>query len=290
MVYAIRKKDANIPAAVQRVAAEQLSATLAILADAALPLSDRVHQSRKSVKHLRGLIRLVRPVFPAYAATNKALRAASHEIAALRDAQVAIWTFDALAQASGKSSARTAPLRAGFDARLQAALAPEVLIAQLYAFSARLEAVRDGVTHWTIQRSGFDALEDGLRRSIKAARADEVSARADPTPEIVHDWRKRVKDHWHQARFLAPIWPEMMHTQLAASGALGDILGEYQDISVLCALLPKGRAAEAIIKAGKARQRALLAEAHPLSRRLFADTPEALAERWRVWWQVWRST
>jgi len=288
LTYAIRKDDAHVPAAIRRVAADEFAAALSVLPKTDVALADRVHQARKAVKHLRGLIRLVRPVFPAYAATNAALRDAAREIAALRDAQVALWTFDALAKEGDAEKA--APLRATFEARLQAALAPELLAQQLDAFAARITALQSEVPDWKIRRQGFDALEQGLNRCLKAARADELAARPEPGPDIVHDWRKRVKDHWHQARFLAPIWPEMMHPQVAAAGALGDMLGEYQDISMLVTRLPNGRAAAAILKAGKARQNALLAKAHPLSRRLFADEPQVLADRWRVWWQVWRST
>ena len=288
MPYAIRKKDAHVPAAIRRVAADEFTAALSVLSKTEGPLADRVHQARKAVKHLRGLIRLVRPVFPAYAATNAALRDAGREIAALRDAQVALWTFDALAK--GLAAEKTAALRATFDARLQAALAPELLAQQLDAFATRITALQSEVADWQIKRQGFDALEQGLTHCLKAARADELAARTEPGADIVHDWRKRVKDHWHQARFLAPIWPDMMHQQVAAAGTLGDLLGEYQDISMLRDRLPNGRAAAAILKAGKARQNELLAKAHPLSRRLFADEPQALADRWRVWWQVWRST
>jgi CHAD domain-containing protein len=286
--YAIRKKDAHVPAAIRRVAGDQFTAAVSVLSQSELPMEDRVHQARKAVKHLRGLIRLVRPVFPAYAATNEALRDAGREMAALRDAQVALWTFDALAK--GLAPEKTAPLRALFETRLQTALAPELLSQQLDAFAARMQLLQTSVPDWQIKRQGFDALEQGLTRCLKAARADELAARTNPGAETVHDWRKRVKDHWHQARFLAPIWPEMMQPQVVAAAALGDMLGEYQDISVLRDRLPNGRAAAAIIKAGKARQNALLAKAHPLSRRLFADAPDALADRWRVWWQVWRST
>ena len=37
-----------------------------------------------------------------------------------------------------------------------------------------------------------------------------------------------------------------------------------------------------------ARRRALAGQAVALGRRLFADRPEALADRWAVWWRAWR--
>lgn len=288
MPTVIRKKDADVPTAIQRVASDQFASALLVLSHAEIPISDRVHQARKAVKHLRGLIRLVRPVFPAYSETNIALRDAGREIAALRDAQVALWTFDALAK--GLDADKTAPLRVKFETRLKAALDPQALEQQLGAYSTRMQALQAEVSGWKIKRQGFDALEQGLTQCLKAGQADELTARGDPGAKIVHDWRKRVKDHWYQARFLTPIWPEMMHPQVTAAGRLGDILGDYQDISVLVDLLPNGRVAAALQKLARVRQSELLAEAHPLSRRLFADRPEALAERWRVWWQVWRSS
>jgi CHAD domain-containing protein len=283
MAYSIHPGTTDITACVRRIAAEQIDSAVAGLDRADRPLPQRIHEARKAVKKLRGLIRLIRPRFAAYRTENDALRAAGQSIAALRDAQVMLVTFDAVARAAGVPDPA---LRAPFAARVTAAEDKAALAAAVQDFAAQMATIRDRSQQWKVNGHGFAALEGGLARTFAAARTAERAARRAPEADAVHTWRKRVKDHWYQARLLRPVWPAMMDPRIAAADMLGETLGAFNDLSMLIALLPPGPDTDRITQAATARQAGLLATAHPLSHRLFAGPPDALTTTWAVWWQV----
>ncbi len=286
MPYCIIPDDHTITAFARRIAAEQIDGALRGLSRGDRDLAPRIHEARKAVKKLRGLIRLLRPSFAAYRMENDALRAAGHAIATLRDAQVMLITYDAMARVAGVADP---VLRQSLAARITRAETPEILAAAVQDFSARMAAIRDRSQQWKVKGAGFDALEGGLERTFAAARiAQRAAARAPDDPEAVHTWRKRVKDHWYQVRLLCPIWPDMMQPIVTAADTLGEVLGDHNDLSTLIAALPPGPNTAAIVQAAQARQTALRATAHPLSRRLFAGPPDATLARWHIWWDVWQ--
>src|SRR5205085_7004805 len=84
---------------------------------------------------------------------------------------------------------------------------------------------------------GVDALRPGLRRFYRKARHAMRDARDTPTPECMHLWRKRTKDHWYHARLLEPVWEEPMQAHAKAAHALGDLLGDHHDLTVFLVAL-----------------------------------------------------
>ncbi|MDH3264343.1 MAG: CHAD domain-containing protein, partial [Paracoccaceae bacterium] len=93
MAFQFERDDKTVQAGVRRIAREDVDAALAILDDASSPLAERVHEARKAVKKLRGLIRLVRQGFAGYDAENAALREAGRSLSGLREAEVARTTL-----------------------------------------------------------------------------------------------------------------------------------------------------------------------------------------------------
>jgi CHAD domain-containing protein len=286
MPYAILPEDPSVEAALRRIAREEAEGALKAVRGTG-DLAPRVHEMRKTVKKLRGLLRLVRPVFPEAKAENAVLRDAGRGLSDLRDAAVQLATIERLTEDLPEE--RRARLLAPFQATAQAqdARAGERL---LPAFGNAMAALRDRSETWTLRRDGWKALEPGLATTWTAARAAQKAARKDPSPDPLHEWRKRAKDHWYQARLLQPIWPEMMAPHVAAADALGEILGQVNDLAVLrdrldAAPLDEGLRLEARDLADL-RHTALLAEAVPLGRRLFAGKAHVLTDRWGQWWTL----
>ncbi len=283
MAYQFTLKDKSIEAGLRRIAVEEIDGALAALEKSAQPLPPRVHEARKAVKKLRGLIRLVRPGFPAYEAENAALRAAGRTLRQLRDAHAAAETLDRLAAAAEVQAAAPDRPPAPDSAQEREAIA---------AFRSALGDLRERVPGWRIRGDALDALEAGLEDTFAKAAKTMRKALKKPADDAIHDWRKRAKDHWYQARLLAPVWPELMLPHVAAADRLGEALGDYNDLSVLIRDLARGDTGDSarvtLVEEALARREALFDEASLLSRRLFAGSPEAFARRWRLWWEVWR--
>lgn len=289
MGYFFELSDRDVEKGLRRIAGEQFAGALKALADSG-PLPPRIHEMRKSVKKLRALIRLVRPAFKTFKPENAALREAARGLTALREAEVNLKTLERLLPAADLATKDAAALRdavARFPSEIHAA--PPAAEA-LAAFGARMEALRARAAGWRLADEGFDALAGGLDRTWTEARQRMAPALADPTAEAVHQWRKRVKDHWYHARLMAPIWPEAMAPQIAAADRLGEELGDHHDLAVLVDVLAplKSRPAKTLAALARKRQKVLIRAARADACRLFADSAPCLTDRWRQWWQVWR--
>ena len=288
MPYAILPHDESVESALRRIAREEAELALgAVRADG--DLGPRVHEMRKVVKKLRGLLRLVRPVFRDAAAENALLRDAGRGLSDLREAAVQLSTVERLSD--GMDATHRARLLAPFreatlhhDARAEDEMLP--------AFAKTMSDLLDRSQGWTLKRDGCDALEPGLQATWAAARRAMKIARQDPQPDHLHEWRKRAKDHWYQARLLQPIWPAMMKPHVEAADDLGEHLGKVNDLAVLRDRLESADLDPAIRSEAQdlasVRHADLLARAVPLGRRLFAAKAPALTARWEAWWEMRR--
>lgn len=288
MPYRFLNSDQSLSFALRRIAAEEL--------DRALAHPDRadgaavIHDVRKRVKKIRALIRLVRSGFPKASSVNAKLRDAAQGIGALRDARVMLVTHDKLFGDAGGS-----PLRDVWQARLDTAQADPDQAGRLLAFRAALADVRGGLDRWEVKGKDARVLAKGLARTHLRGQQAMPPTGERAGPDAIHDLRKRVKDVWYQARLLTPVWPAVMAAHVAEADMLGEALGEHHDLSVYRSLLgqmgtslPAGLAEAADQRAGTA-QDAILCNALPVARRMFAGDPADRAALWVARWKTWRT-
>jgi CHAD domain-containing protein len=295
MGFRFEEGDADLAAGMRRIAAEEVARAEAELADASLAPERKIHQARKRTKRLRGLLRLVRPAFPDYASEAAHLREAARGLSALRDRDVMIATHDALMAATGADRRRYAPVRAHLTRarnRVAAEADPE---AALTTYMAEMRTIAERAGGWRLEGKDKRALESGLVRTWSRARKALKAARRKDDIEHLHDWRKRVKDHWYQARLLTPIDPGALKEQAQAAGDLGELLGDIHDLDVYRAHLggpeasglDPARRSEAAALATD-RIAALERESFALGKRLFSPGAEDLAAEWVAKWKAWR--
>ncbi|MEJ2431861.1 MAG: CHAD domain-containing protein [Pseudolabrys sp.] len=259
-------------------------------------MHEKVHQLRKRCKKLRGLIRLVRPVFADYATENAALRDIARTLSFVRDTDVLIGTYDAVVEAYDDQieHATFAPIRRKLTLRRKAlGERRRDIDRRLAQFGDTMNETRRRARHWRIADNGFAALSAGLAKTYKRAGKAMAACQAEPTPAAFHEWRKRIKYHAYHARLLAPVWPGPMKAHRQAVERLGDLLGEHHDLAAFqqtLAAAPNdfGHAADVEVMIGLARRRqaALAAEAFPLGARLLAEPASALRDRWQAYWTV----
>jgi CHAD domain-containing protein len=295
MGFRFEQGDPDLAAGMRRIAAEEVARAEAELADPRLPVERKVHQARKRTKRLRGLLRLVRPAFPEYVKEAVHLREAARGLSTLRDRDVMIATHDALMEATGADRRRYAPVRAHLTRarnRIAGQTDPE---AALSTYMAEMRALATRAEGWQLAGKDKAALKAGLARTWQRARKALKAARKQDDIEHLHEWRKRVKDHWYQARLLTPLEPGALKAQVQAAGDLGEILGDIHDLDVYRAHLG-GPEATGLDPARRAelsalatdRIAALEREAFALGKRLFAPQPETFADDWAAKWKAWR--
>ncbi len=278
MPFRLLESDADLTTALRRIAAETLGRATAKGTD--------TRDARKRVKKLRAVLRLVRPGMKAAKGANAALRDAAAGLSDVRDAQAMLDVHDRL------GGAADGWLRATLAARLAAAEAgPD----GDEAFRAALAKVAKAASHWAVKGEDAKVFARGLAHTRKDGLAALALVRAEPTEEALHEWRKPAKALWYQARLLAPVWPEAMAPVVADADRLGKALGEHHDLAVFRRLiegLPEAEAPAVEVLALRATARRQMASieamALPLGTRLFAGPPDAVAEVWAAWWQVWR--
>ena len=289
--------DDGIVSGVKRIALGEVETALSELHDPALTDPKRVHQVRKHMKKLRGLIRLIRPGFPAYRDENVAFRDAARLLSDLRDGDVLIATYDDVCAQFGDSidRRRYAGIRRVLTWRSKGRWASDDVRTRLAEFGDRVAAARARIPMWDIRAEGFDTLAGGIRKSYRRARRAMAVAREAPTEPNMHEWRKRVKYHWYHARLLKPVAPEVMRPHIALAERLSDGLGDIHDLFVfdeaLDGIAARARSADIEGFRGLLRRRRadLEAEAFAMGPDLLTPTAKERTEQWRPLWDAWRA-
>src|SRR5687768_1236571 len=156
-----------------------------------------IHTARKSIKKTRALLRLARSGMPrdAYREQSRALRDTGRLLSATRDADVLAQTIDALAHryvGQLPSSGFTALRRD--VAKLAAVPDTDARIDRARADLAELAA---NVAAWPVDDVGWSTVRKGATRAYARGRTGFARACSTSDPDVMHEWRKRVKDLWY---------------------------------------------------------------------------------------------
>ncbi|MBN2760709.1 MAG: CHAD domain-containing protein [Rhodobacteraceae bacterium] len=191
-----------------------------------------VFELRKRSKELRGLLRLLRGGWDAAPDWHGAIRDAAAKLAPARDAEVMLATFDSL------TARRRTP--SDFDS-LRYALLDEIDLSDaaldpdaIAQFADMMAAFAQAVTEMEIRGKTAPSLWHNLARTWdKGHHAYAAACHATEDATAFHDWRKRLKQHWYQARFFKPIDPKTMRQHIAQVDGLARVLGAHNDLDVL---------------------------------------------------------
>ncbi|MDC7828826.1 MULTISPECIES: CHAD domain-containing protein [Pseudomonas] len=253
-----------------------------------------VHETRKRLKELRALLRLLHGALGkrAFVSRNRRLRDLGRQLSSLRDSAALVESWDKLGESDRKRFASPAMKRV--RQRLQERADQQIAAASGHPeLLEELTALREEVAGWKLSGKGFGLFARGLEDNYKAGRQALKTARDKPTDETLHDWRKRVKDHWYHTQLLAAAWPAEFKTRQKSLKRLSEYLGDDHDLAVMQLLLESEPtlfgASNTRLAIGEslAQQRERLQlKAFSLGLRLYLDKPTALAERWRDLWRL----
>ena len=285
---------------------------LAIELLAGAPDAHAVHETRKALKRLRALLRLLARELgeDVYTRENAALRDIAAQLAGARDAAVMLATLEALIERHPRKLGRRRSvrelrrrLRAEHERVQRLVLSdPAVhanVLGELHAFRWRAAA-------WKLSdRAGIELVGADLERIYRQGRVRyrRVAARKGERTIAMHQWRKRVKD----LRYVA----EMLDRRRRGDGArsrdarlrklargadeLGELLGEEHDLAVFAERLRAGarsehqrtwrtgrRTREQLLALIAKRRRVLRKRALQKGKRLYEARPGSFTRRIRA--------
>ena len=286
-MYQFDPKSDAVEEAFRSIALSQVDEALEALASPDAEKRSVVHEARRRCKKLRGLLRLVRPAFPAFREENAAIRDAAALLSHLRDAEVLRETVGRLADNSGSDAVQRVA------ARLSAEPLPEPPPDKLTEFRLRLLAVRERAAGWSLRKDDPAVLLTGLRQSYDDDRKRMTAALQSGDPVDFHDWRKAQKYHGFHVDLLRRAAPDVLEADLKTVDKLSDLLGVHHDLAVLLHAVDGDEArfgnAEdvAALREAIVERRAEIEEkAANLGRQLLAEKPRALARRFTRYWKT----
>jgi CHAD domain-containing protein len=306
MAYRLKPRE-PFAAGFARIGLQQLDRVAGELASQHAAI-DVVHQSRKSLKRIRALLRLARPVLgeSVFQRENGRYRAMGQMLAAARDRHVAVATVaDLDLESGGRAKAAFVTLREWAEAVGQQPVSADVLIENRRAHEAEPSSFAQVLSLIDEGRACFAALVDehedysgaleGLARSYGQGRRRFLefgSLKADRLDsEALHDWRKSVQYHWRHMALFSAAWPVEFEARIGVARRIAAALGSDHDLVVVLAaalgddgapLTARQRAA--IEDCARERQAVLRAAAHEQARQLFAEDKEAFGRRMTAYW------
>lgn len=297
MAYRIKIRETP-QQALRRIGLEQAERALIALsatADAGNP----IHETRKCLKRIRALLKLVRPGLDdsVYKTENARYRDIARLLSPARDTDIIGETLVKLEAVGDETAAASIAALKSALAEPAATAAPEQTALAIEQARHQLAEAKGVMAKLKIAGRSFNPIEEGLRKSYRQGRRAFALAYETGASEALHDCRKGVQLHWRQMALVSQAWPEMFAVRVEAARQLSQILGEYQDLEVLLhhikdlaeAALAPGQALDFTAFA-HARQQHLRELAQPRGAQLFSASPKTLSRSISEAWDAARAS
>ena len=296
MTFALTKK-AVLGESLTLVTASEIGSLFAAAAETGL--DKRVHETRKSIKRLRALLRLYRGGLShaLFDLEDSRLRELAKSLGSARDAVALKESLERLAQAAPPSDrARLADYLQALSGALDDGprASEEEVAAALRSVHDGLGAIRERARTWSVDKSGFSVIAPGLRRTYARGRRDLSRAMHRPSEKRLHTLRIGVKRHQYQLTLLEPLWPDPVKAFRHEAQRLGELLGHEHDLSLLerrfdtLALRPDFAPLERPFRSAAGHCHAeLRREAFDLGARIYAESPGRFLARYREYFDAW---
>lgn len=205
------------------------------------PVED-LHAARVAIKHLRALLRMVRPVLtdPIHRREDRRLATAAQHLSELRDADVGRHLLTTFGGETHDLAERIAfeNVCASYDRAMAHRHAPRraaLVRSAIHGLENSRRALgerRLALDDWTAFAPGLEAIYRSCRRRVKKAlrRGEDRD---------FHRWRMRLKNLLHVLQFLLPLQPRKLDQRTHQLADLHHRIGTDHDLAVLGAALRK---------------------------------------------------
>lgn len=276
----------------RRIALGQFAEAIDLLESAGrtVAVDIAVHDTRKALKRLRALLRLIRRDLgqSGFAREDALLREAGLRLAGAREAQVMLATLDSLLERHPRALARgvaVESLRERLLAEREQATTELLGDGPLRRDVLRqLTESRGRVAAWPLrERSGIGTVETGLRQTYRAGRRHYRRAAGGRGSRLrrMHVWRRQVKHLRYAAEILR------LDGLAGRADELAEMLGEERDLALLAKRIRADgaserhgkRARKRLLKVIARRRRRLRRRAFAKGERVYRRRPPAFIER-----------
>jgi CHAD domain-containing protein len=251
-----------------------------------------IHETRKGLKRIRALLRLVRPGLgdEVFRTENARFRSIAAALAPARDSVILAETVAKLESLTGLvSNAALAAVKKIIAEDTSDARSTED--SDIKSALVKLGAAKRRFRKLALEPPEISTLERGLATGYRRGKRAFAAAYAEESDEGFHEWRKCVQQHWRHMALMSRAWPAHFDARVQAARSLSQILGEDHDLSVLVDFvrglppqrLPAKLALE-IERLARGRQAELRNAAEPRGRQLYAEGAKGHGRRiGRLW-------
>lgn len=278
------KRAESVDDGLRRIARGRAENALTALRHPDVDPAGAIHNARKEMKKLRAVLRLCRKDLgeKAFGVESRRYRDAARLLSSSRDAEVKLETLAALQRRFGVDfpGGVYGPWALALELeRDEVAGAERVRAAAVGQAIEEIEAGRAAIPGWPLNNLGWAGIEGGFSRTYRRGRKALKRARAEPSIENMHEWRKRAKDLTYQARVVQVASPEVLGEAAEEGKRLTDLLGDHHDFALLIEDLGRrelGRRAE-LEELIAQRQDELVEEALTLGKALYGPKRDPLS-------------
>lgn len=256
-----------------------------------------VHEARKSLKRMRALLVLLRPLDRDKDIRNaeKQVRSVARGLSTMRDSYV-VCEAAALLEKNAHIGNRQLlrDVRSWLQARRDKAqhkLDPS----HVQSAIAELKSLENTLADIKFKNASIDALLSSAQNTYRKGRAAMAVALAHENEEEMHEWRKLVQAHWRHMRLLGDAWAEESKARVELARELSEVLGVHHDLAILRQTILANKLVfvdasdiEMLCDAIDVQQRQRALRATTLAERLYAEKPKPFLKRWSVYWQASR--
>ena len=264
--------------------------------------SEDIHSARKALKKARAWLRLLRSgISPrVFREHNHALRDAARPLSEGRDAQILINTLHKVLNHyhEPKQHRRFGHFERGLQKDRRDTQHSLMSSPAGIATSRRLlRRSKTALTRLRVTGEAWAVIGASFKTVYVRGRKNLRSARKNPTPESLHEWRKDTKNLWHQLQMLEPLCPEVLGEWADQAHQLSEYLGDDHDLWVLREAARKKSAdfsvpadLDALLALIDRRRTQLQKKASLLGARLYEAQPQRLHARVSKYWRLWNET
>jgi CHAD domain-containing protein len=278
----------------KRIAREQIERAQCQLKAPSDPVL-AVHETRKALKRLRALLRLIRPALgdAAFHEENSQLRDIAGSLSSARDRHVLLETVTKLEAASSVAREGLGQVLREVLTATNGEQSPTVEVTAMKKAQGRLAEAKKRLGKLQLAGKGFDIVGPGLEASYRKTRRALHAAYVECSDESFHEWRKGTQQHWRHMMLLSRAWPEDLAARVSEARRLSQLLGDDHDLVLLVAFVQSDAGARigparavTLEKLVRQRQTELRTLAHPAGLRLFAEGARALQRRMAAYWDA----